>query len=71
MNKIKIIKARFDETVIEQDGNILSRETDEWNVIIELETPIKLDKGDKVAILSKDHMAISTFFEILVNNINK
>ncbi|MCE2741055.1 MAG: ATP-binding cassette domain-containing protein [Sphingobacteriales bacterium] len=27
-----------------------------------------LDKGDKVAILSKDHMAISAFFEILVGN---
>lgn len=27
-----------------------------------------LDKGDKVAILSRDHMAISAFFEILVGN---
>ncbi len=27
-----------------------------------------LDKGDKVAILSRDHMAISTFLEILMGN---
>jgi ATPase subunit of ABC transporter with duplicated ATPase domains len=27
---------------------------------------VALDKGDKVAILGKDHMAISTFFEILM-----
>ncbi len=27
-----------------------------------------LDKGDKVAILCKDHMAISTFFEVLMGN---
>jgi ATPase subunit of ABC transporter with duplicated ATPase domains len=29
-----------------------------------------LDKGDKVAILSKDHLAISTFFEVLMGNEN-
>ncbi|OYU97223.1 MAG: ABC-F family ATPase [Bacteroidetes bacterium B1(2017)] len=29
---------------------------------------LALDKGDKVAILSRDHTAISTFFEILIGN---
>jgi ATPase subunit of ABC transporter with duplicated ATPase domains len=29
---------------------------------------LALDKGDKVAVLSRDHMAISTFFEVLVGN---
>ncbi len=46
----------------------LSRKNNEGNYLFK-DVNFALDKGDKVAILSKDHTAISTFFEVLMGEV--
>jgi ATPase subunit of ABC transporter with duplicated ATPase domains len=53
------------DQILRMEG--LSKKNAEGNYLFK-DISFALDKGDKVAILSKDHMAISTFFEILVGN---
>jgi ATPase subunit of ABC transporter with duplicated ATPase domains len=53
------------DQILRMEG--LSKKNPEGNYLFK-DISFALDKGDKVAILSKDHMAISTFFEILVGN---
>lgn len=45
----------------------LSKKNSEGKVLFS-DITFALDKGDKVAILSRDHMAISAFFEIIIGN---
>ncbi len=46
----------------------LSKKNNEGNYLFK-DVNFALDKGDKVAILSKDHTAISTFFEVLMGEV--
>jgi ATPase subunit of ABC transporter with duplicated ATPase domains len=46
----------------------LSKKNNDGNYLFK-DINFALDKGDKVAILSKDHTAISTFFEVLIGEV--